>query len=481
MDKLDIALLGLGVMGQNLAMNIARNGWKIGVWNRTSKDSLKNKVEEFMQTKARNTDIKGFTQLPELILSLKKPRIVLFMVQAGEAVDQLLKVIIPLLDEGDIVIDGGNSFFEDTERRVKMMYDNNMYFVGCGISGGEEGALYGASIMPGGAKQAWPVIKPILKSIAAKADDGTPCCDWVGPGGAGHYVKMVHNGIEYGDMQIIAEVYYSIKHLLDYDNEQISDVFNSWRGGRLQSYLIDITADILKHKDYNGDYVLDQILDTSGQKGTGRWSVMNALELNMPLDIIASAVFARNLAAHKEMRSMMSHHYSVSSLHPVYNSNELIPMLEQTLYCSRLVGYAQGFTLMKKASDEYKWNLDLSTIALLWRAGCIIRSAFLNEIAQVYENTPLMGNLLLDDHFGSAIRKGLVAWEKSIGIMLREGLPAPVLSASLNYFLGLINNNSNANMIQAMRDYFGAHTFERVDSPRGEFFHENWIDKDKDE
>jgi 6-phosphogluconate dehydrogenase len=351
-----------------------------------------------------------------------------------------------------------------------------MYFVGCGISGGEEGALHGASIMPGGAQEAWPVIQPMLKSIAAKAEDGTPCCEWVGPGGAGHYVKMVHNGIEYGDMQLIAETYFAMKHLLALKNEQMADIFEQWDKGRLHSYLIEITSAILRHKEEGGDYLLDNILDAAGQKGTGRWSVINSLQLNTPLDVIAEAVFARNLSAEKNLRVLMSKHYMHVENHPVYNYQDTVIGLESTLYAARLTGYAQGFALMCTASEQYGWKLNLSTIALLWRAGCIIRSAFLNDIAEAYHRAPGLSHLLLDEHFGREVMEALPAWKKYIGVMLREGLPVPVLSAALNYFLGLTTNRSPANMIQAMRDYFGAHTFERVDSPRGEFFHEHWED-----
>ena len=334
--------------------------------------------------------------------------------------------------------------------------------------------------MPGGDILAWPIIKPILRSIAARAEDGSPCCEWIGPGGSGHYVKMVHNGIEYGDMQLIAEVYYALKYLLDYDNEQISDIFKKWNKGRLHSYLVQITSKILKHKDYSGRYVIDMILDTSGQKGTGKWSAIDALEMDVPLDIITSAVYARDLAANKELRSVMHNNYLFNVHTPVYNSKELITMLEESLYAARVVGYSQGFSLLHSASDEYRWNLDYATISLIWRAGCIIRSSFLNEIARVYKETPYIQNILLDESFSLAIKNALPNWKKSVSYMLKEGIPVPVMSASLNYFLGLVTKNSNANMIQAMRDFFGAHTFERVDSPRGDFFHENWSDNDED-
>lgn len=479
MEKLDIALLGLGVMGQNLALNMDRNGWKVGVWNRHS-FGPHDKLTEFITTKAKGTSILGYAELDSLIAQLKSPRVIFLMVKAGTPVDDIIETLLPMLDKGDIIIDGGNSFYKDTERRVKYLYDKNISFVGCGVSGGEEGALNGASIMPGGDILAWPIIKPILRSIAARAEDGSPCCEWIGPGGSGHYVKMVHNGIEYGDMQLIAEVYYALKYLLDYDNEQISDIFKKWNKGRLHSYLVQITSKILKHKDYSGRYVIDMILDTSGQKGTGKWSAIDALEMDVPLDIITSAVYARDLAANKELRSVMHNNYLFNVHTPVYNSKELITMLEESLYAARVVGYSQGFSLLHSASDEYRWNLDYATISLIWRAGCIIRSSFLNEIARVYKETPYIQNILLDESFSLDIKNALPNWKKSVSYMLKEGIPVPVMSASLNYFLGLVTKNSNANMIQAMRDFFGAHTFERVDSPRGDFFHENWSDNDED-
>lgn len=477
MEKADIGLIGLGVMGQNLALNLANNGWKVVVWNRTVPGKEENVVENFIANRARGKGIIGSSELTDFVEALKTPRVILLMVQAGPAVDELTDKLTPLLDKGDIIIDGGNSYYEDTERRVKELYGKGMYFVGCGISGGEEGALHGASIMPGGAPEAWPVIRPLLTSIAAKADDGTPCCEWVGPGGAGHYVKMVHNGIEYGDMQLIAETYFAMKHLLDFSNEEMAEVFARWNNGRLQSYLIEITADILRYKENGGGYLLDSILDAAGQKGTGRWSVINALQLNTPLDVIAEAVFARNLSAEKNLRVLMSKHYIHAENHPVYNCQDTVTALESTLYAARLTGYAQGFALMRTASEQYGWKLNLSSIALLWRAGCIIRSVFLNDIAEAYRRVPGLSHLLLDGHFGMEVAEALPAWQKCVGSLLKEGVAAPVLSAALNYFLGLTTNHSPANMIQAMRDYFGAHTFERVDSPRGEFFHEQWENK----
>lgn len=474
MEKADIGLIGLGVMGQNLALNLAGKGWKVVVWNRTVPGKEEKVVERFMANRAQGKGITGSNELTDLVDALKTPRVILLMVQAGPAVDELAEKLFPLMEKGDILIDGGNSCYEDTERRVKELYDKGMYFVGCGISGGEEGALHGASIMPGGAQEAWPVIQPMLKSIAAKAGDGTPCCEWVGPGGAGHYVKMVHNGIEYGDMQLIAETYFAMKHLSALENERMADIFEQWNKGRLHSYLIEIASAILRHKEQGGGYLLDNVLDVAEQKGTGRRCVMNSLQLHTPLDVIAGAVFARNLSAEKNLRVLMSRRYMPVENHPVYACQDTVNGLESALYAARLTGYAQGFALMRIAGEQYGWKLNLSGIALLWRAGCIIRSAFLNDIAEAYRRTPGLSHLLLDEHFGTEVARALPAWKKYTGIMLKEGLPAPVHSAALNYFLGLTTRHSSANMIQAMRDYFGAHTFERVDSPRGEFFHGHW-------
>lgn len=474
MNKADIGLIGLGVMGQNLALNLESNGWNVAVWNRTVPGKEERVVERFLQQRGQGRNLTGCDDLPTFVSSLQSPRVVFMMVQAGSAVDQLISQLVPLLDEGDILIDGGNSHYEDTERRVRQCYERGLYFVGCGISGGEEGALHGASVMPGGAREAWPVVEPFLKSIAAKAEDGLPCCEWMGPGGAGHYVKMVHNGIEYGDMQLIAETYAALKGLLALNNEQMADVFETWNKGRLHSYLIEITAAILRKKEKDGNYLLDRILDAAGQKGTGRWSVINALQLHMPLDVIAAAVFARNLSAAKALRMQLGEQLAATSTIPVYHYQDTVAELEQTLYAARLVGYAQGFALMHTASEQYGWNLNLSSIALLWRSGCIIRSAFLNDIAEAYRQTPRPAHLLQDKRFGKEVAHALPAWGKCVGILLKERIAAPVLSASLNYFLALTTPHSSANLIQGMRDYFGAHTFERTDAPRGEFFHAHW-------
>lgn len=472
--KSDIGLIGLAVMGENLALNMERNGWQVSVWNRTVPGVEEGVVDRFVAGRAKGKNIIGCETLEDFTDTLAKPRVVMMMVRAGKAVDELIEKIVPYLSQGDILIDGGNSNFEDTERRVKYMYERGFYFVGAGVSGGEEGALNGASIMPGGAVEAWPVIKPILQSIAAKADDGTPCCEWVGPGGSGHFVKMIHNGIEYGDMQLISEAYNLLKCLRQMGNEEMGDLFAHWNEGKLRSYLIQITARILKHKDVTGEYLIDRILDVAGQKGTGKWSVINALELAMPLELIATAVFERNLSCEKELREKAAGVYPRTASIAVYDRDELVKGIGQTLYASKLVSYAQGFGVLKKASGKYEWSLNLATIARLWRAGCIIRSAFLDDIAKAFEQDATLQNLLLASHFKDEIREALPSWKKLVATAAKEEIASPAFASALNYFYSLTTKRLPANLIQAQRDYFGAHTFERVDEERGKFFHENW-------
>ena len=372
------------------------------------------------------------------------------------------------------MIDGGNSNYEDTNRRVALAESKGVLFVGAGVSGGEEGALNGASIMPGGSVAAWPAVKPILQSIAAKASDGTPCCDWIGPAGSGHFVKMIHNGIEYGDMQLIAEAYWVMKNLLDLENEEMANVFSHWNEGKLRSYLIEITANILRHTDKSGGYLLDKILDAAGQKGTGKWSVINAMELGMPLGLIATAVFERSLSAQKELRETASRQFQCKRTQAVYNKPELVKEIYAALYASKLVSYAQGFAVLQRASDTFGWKLDLSSIARMWRGGCIIRSIFLNDIAAAFEVKDKPKNLLLAPYFRDEIKGLLSGWKTLVVQAMREELPVPAFSSALNYFYSLVSANLPANMIQAQRDYFGAHTFERKDELRGQFFHENW-------
>ena len=473
MEKADIGLIGLGVMGQNLALNLANKGWKVVVWNRTVPGKEENVVEHFIANRAKGKGIIGSNELTDFVEALKTPRVILLMVQAGPAVDELTGKLFPLMEKGDILIDGGNSYYEDTERRVKELYDKGMYFVGCGISGGEEGALHGASIMPGGAQEAWPVIQPMLKSIAAKAEDGTPCCEWVGPGGAGHYVKMVHNGIEYGDMQLIAESYFMLRKYGQLENDEIADIFAGWNKGELNSYLIGITADICRVRDTDGGYLLDRILDIAGQKGTGKWTAEAALEESDPLTLITEAVHARFLSAMADERSKASALYR-SENNDIHEHAGLPDLLRHALYASKLISYAQGFSLLKKASEHYQWNLDYGMLAKIWRKGCIIRSVFLEQITRAYHALPGLENLLFDDFFRNRILEALPAWRKITADCLLSGIPIPCMAAALTYFDGLRTERSSANLIQAQRDYFGAHTYERTDMERGQFFHTDW-------
>lgn len=473
-NKTDIGLIGLAVMGENLALNMASKGWHVSVYNRTVPGIEEGVVDRFINGRAKGKNIEGFTDIPSFVESIEIPRKIMMMVRAGNAVDELMEQLFPYLSPGDILIDGGNSNYEDTNRRVKLAESKGFFFVGAGVSGGEEGALNGASIMPGGSVAAWPEVKPILQSIAAKASDGTPCCDWIGPAGSGHFVKMIHNGIEYGDMQLIAEAYWVMKNLLDLENEEMANVFSHWNEGKLRSYLIEITANILRHTDKSGGYLLDKILDAAGQKGTGKWSVINAMELGMPLGLIATAVFERSLSAQKELRETASRQFQCKRTQAVYNKPELVKEIYAALYASKLVSYAQGFAVLQRASDTFGWKLNLASIARMWRGGCIIRSIFLNDIAAAFEAKDKPQNLLLAPYFRDEIKGLLSGWKTLVVQAMREELPVPAFSSALNYFYSLVSANLPANMIQAQRDYFGAHTFERKDELRGQFFHENW-------
>lgn len=473
-NKTDVGLIGLAVMGENLALNMESKGWSVSVYNRTVPGVEEGVVERFLNGRAKGKNIEGFTNMVDFVDSIALPRKIMMMVRAGSAVDDLMQQLFPLLSPGDILIDGGNSNFEDTNRRVALAESKGFLFVGSGVSGGEEGALNGASIMPGGSVAAWPEVKPILQSIAAKAPDGTPCCDWIGPGGSGHFVKMIHNGIEYGDMQLIAEAYWVMKNLLDLTNEDMADVFAHWNEGKLRSYLIEITANILRHKDKAGGYLLDKILDRAGQKGTGKWSVINAMELGMPLGLIATAVFERSLSAQKELREKASRQFQCKRTMAVYNRQDMIKEIFAALYASKLVSYAQGFAVLQRASDTFSWDLNLASIARMWRAGCIIRSVFLNDIAAAFETKEKPKHLLLAPYFRDEIKGLLPGWKNLVAQTMREELPVPAFSSALNYFFSLASADLPANMIQAQRDYFGAHTFERKDELRGQFFHENW-------
>lgn len=472
--KSDIGLIGLAVMGENLSLNLEKNNWKVSVYNRTVPGIEEGVVERFINGRAKGKNIEGYNDIPSFIESLETPRKIMMMVRAGNPVDELMEQVFPHLSPGDILIDGGNSNYEDTNRRVLLGESKGFYFVGAGVSGGEEGALNGASIMPGGSEEAWPAVKPILQSIAAKADDGTPCCDWIGPGGSGHFVKMIHNGIEYGDMQLIAEAYWTLKNFLQIDNQELSEIFFSWNEGKLRSYLIEITANILIHKDKYGGYLLDKILDAAGQKGTGKWSVINAMELGMPLGLIATAVFERSLSALKDLRKVASDQYHHIEKRAVFNKPELVLDVYSALYASKLVSYAQGFAVLQRASDTFSWNLNMASIARMWRAGCIIRSAFLNDIAAAFETTDKPVHLLLAPYFRREVKQVFHGWRRLVSGAISEGMPIPAFSSALNYFYSLTSEHLPANLIQAQRDYFGAHTFERIDEPRGKYFHEDW-------
>ena len=476
MEKSDIGIIGLAVMGENLARNMERHGFRVSVYNRTAPGE-EHVVERFIEhygTWRRFTPTRSIAELAE---SVARPRKIMMMVKAGSAVDELIGQLLPHLDRGDVIIDGGTSSFIDTDRRVQELADKGIYFVGTGISGGEEGALNGPSIMPGGAPQAWPLVKDILQSIAAKLPDGTPCCAWIGPGGAGHFVKTVHNGIEYGDMQLISEAYSLLKRQERLSSEAIHRTFNDWNRGELNSFLIEITARIVNFKEKDGGYLLDRILDVAGQKGTGKWSAIAAMDENDPLTLITEAVYARMLSALKSQREQASSLFPPSPVGIHKTGNEAI---RDALYAAKLVSYAQGFSLLRQASLRYGWQLDYGTIAQIWREGCIIRSAFLSKITEAYRQNPELENLLFDDFFRNKITESATAWRSVVANGMLSGIPLPCMSAALSYFDGLRTGDSAANLIQAQRDYFGAHTFERTDAPRGQFFHNDWTGKGGD-
>ncbi len=464
--KSDIGLIGLAVMGENLVLNIESKGYRVSVFNRTY-----SVTENFLATRASGKNIAGFNEIKSFIESLERPRKVMIMVRAGKAVDEVIDTIVPLLEKGDVIIDGGNSNHFDTARRVKYAESKSLLYVGAGISGGEEGALKGPSIMPGGSNGAWFIIKDIFRNIAAKSEDGSPCCEWIGGGGSGHFVKMVHNGIEYGDMQLISEAYSVMKSMSYMDNESMAQLFDLWNRGKLKSYLIEITANILNYKDGKGDYLIDKILDRAGQKGTGKLSVFNAMELGLPLNLISAAVFERSLSSEKDLRVRAS---QVFKRVPGSFAKPEPQEIHDSLYASKLVSYAQGFNLLKKASIEFGWSLNLASIAAIWRNGCIIRSVFLDRISEAYTKSPDLDNMLLDKYFADDIKSSLTAWSSLTAKAAIAGVSIPAFSSALNYFYSISSANLPANMIQAQRDYFGAHTFERTDRERGEFFHENW-------
>ena len=469
MSEADIGLIGLAVMGQNLVLNMNDKGFTVAVFNRTT-----SKVDEFMEGRAKGTNIIGTHSIEELVSKLKKPRRVMMMVKAGDVVDSFIDLIVPHLDKGDIIIDGGNELYTNTNRRTRALAEEGILYIGTGISGGEEGARNGPSIMPGGNPEAWPHVKDIFQTIAAQVN-GEPCCDWVGEEGAGQYVKMVHNGIEYGDMQLICEAYDFMHRAMGMSNEDMQQVFAEWNKGVLDSYLIEISTNILGFKDENDDYVLDYVLDTAGQKGTGKWTGINALDLGIPLTLIGESVFARCLSAMKEERVKASAVLQGPTLSFDGDVAEYVDAVRDALYASKIISYAQGYMLLREAAKEYGWNLNYGSIALMWRGGCIIRSAFLGNIKEAFDNNPGLENLLLDKFFSDAIHNAQAGWRKVVMKGIEMGIPTPTFASALAYYDGYRSARLPANMLQAQRDYFGAHTYERLDKPRGEFFHTDWI------
>ena len=469
MKKANIGLIGLAVMGENLVMNMESKGFTIAVYNRTTQ-----KVDNFVNGRAAGKNIIGCHSLEELVDQLSKPSKVFMMVKAGAAVDDLIEKLLPLLDDGDILIDGGNSHFPDTARRTAYVESKGKLYIGTGVSGGEEGALKGPSMMPGGSPAAWPHVKEIFQAVCAKVEDGSPCCDWVGENGAGHFVKMVHNGIEYGDMQLICEAYQLMRDLLGMSADEMHEVFKAWNETELDSYLIEITRDILAYKDADGEPIVEKILDTAGQKGTGKWTSIAALDEGVPLTLISEAVFARCLSAMKEERVLAAKTFARRIPEYAGDKGELVEAIRQALYASKIISYAQGYTLMRSAAKSYGWNLNYGGIALMWRGGCIIRSVFLGKIKEAYDANPELSNLLLDPYFKGVIEVLVPAWRKVVAAAVSAGVPVPAMTAALSYFDGYTTERLPANLLQAQRDYFGAHTYERVDAPRGEYYHTNW-------
>lgn len=467
--KADIAVIGLAVMGQNLILNMNDHGFVVVAYNRTV-----SKVDDFLNREAKGTNVIGAHSLQEMVALLKKPRRVMLMVKAGAAVDEFIEQLLGVLEPRDIIIDGGNSNFEDTIRRTKYVESKGLLYIGTGVSGGEEGARRGPSIMPGGSPAAWQYVKPIFQAIAAKVEDGTPCCDWVGDNGAGHYVKMVHNGIEYGDMQLICEAYHLMRDGLGMTADEMHKVFAEWNEGELNSYLIEITRDILAFKDTDNQPLVDKILDAAGQKGTGKWTVISSQELSVPITLIAEAVYARCVSAMKEARTGASK--ALKGPKPLIKTDraKFVNAIKQALYASKIVSYAQGFMLMRAAAQHYGWNLNFGSIALMWRGGCIIRSIFLGKIKEAFDKNPNLTNLMLDPFFKKAISSGQRSWRKVVSTAAKKGIPMPAFSSALAFYDGFRCDRLPHNLLQAMRDYFGAHTYERIDAPRGQFFHTNW-------
>ncbi|MDR1918594.1 MAG: decarboxylating NADP(+)-dependent phosphogluconate dehydrogenase [Tannerellaceae bacterium] len=470
----DIGLIGLAVMGENLVLNMESKGFTVAVFNRTV-----SKVDNFVTGRGSGKKFIAAHSIEELCQSLKRPRKVMMLVKAGQAVDDFIEQIIPHLEPGDVIIDGGNTHFPDTIRRTAYVESKGLLYIGTGVSGGEEGALNGPSMMPGGSRAAWDLVKPVFQSICAKAD-GAPCCEWVGENGAGHFVKMVHNGIEYGDMQLICEVYQIMKDLLGMSAAEMYEVFREWNEGELNSYLIEITRDILAYRNEAGETVVDKILDTAGQKGTGKWTGVAALDLGVPLTLIGESVFARCLSAQKAERVEAAKQLAGPAIAFTGNRADFINDLKNALYASKIVSYAQGYLLMREAAKEYGWNLNYGGIALMWRGGCIIRSVFLGKIKEAFDRQPELANLLLDPFFREKVTAAQDSWRKVVSTAIVNGIPVPSMSAGLTYFDGYRTERLPANLLQAQRDYFGAHTYERIDRPRGEFFHTNWTGKGGD-
>lgn len=468
MEKADIGLIGLAVMGQNLVLNMNDHGYTVAVFNRTT-----SKVDDFLNGPASGTKVIGTHSLEEFFNSLKRPRKVMLMVKAGQPVDEFIEHCIPFLEKGDLIIDGGNSLFTDTNRRTKDLKAKGLLFIGTGISGGEEGARHGPSIMPGGNFEAWPLVKKIFQDISAKVD-GKPCCEWVGDNGAGHYVKMIHNGIEYGDMQLISEAYDLLKRALHLKPKELAEIFQEWNRGKLDSYLIEITSQIFTFNDEDSQPLVDKILDAAGQKGTGKWTVINALDLGVPLTLITEAVFARCLSAIKLERKEASSKLKGPDSTFQGDKKSFIKDIEQALYASKIISYAQGFMLMQQAANEYDWKLEFGNIALMWRGGCIIRSLFLGKIKEAFEKNKALKNLILDDFFTNEIQQAQKGWRNTVATGAHLGIPLPCFSTALSFYDGYRSEILPANLLQAQRDFFGAHTYERIDQPRGQFFHTNW-------
>jgi 6-phosphogluconate dehydrogenase len=473
--KADIGLIGLAVMGENLVLNIESRGYTVAVYNRTTE-----KVTNFVTGRGQGKKLIPAYSLEELISNLSRPRKVMLMVKAGKPVDDFIEMLIPLLDKGDIIIEGGNSHFPDTIRRTSYVESKGLLYIGTGVSGGEEGALLGPSMMPGGSKEAWPYVKDIFHSIAARADDGAPCVTWIGDNGAGHFVKMAHNGIEYGDMQLICEAYHLMLDTGAFTYEEMADIFDEWNRAELDSYLIQITGEILRHNDTDGKPMVTKILDSAGQKGTGKWTVVSALDHGVPLSLIGESVFARFISSMKKERVVAAPLFGNPAKSLLKDKKQFVDDIRKALYASKIVSYAQGFNLLRNAAAEYKWDLNYGEIAMIWRGGCIIRSAFLNKIYEAFKREPGLANLILDSYFSQILRENNESWRRIVSGAVKDGIPVPAMSAALSWFDSYRSEWLPANLLQAQRDYFGAHTYQRIDKPEGEFFHTNWTGRGGD-